>query len=625
MDIKVKIRTLLTFVSFLIYFLVFSVKQVQASSEFSTKYNITYIVDKEGLTTTQQVITLTNKLENLYATEYLIVIGSTQLTDITASDDFGVLNPEIISEDNTTNINLKFDSKVIGKDKSRKITVTYKTPDFATVKGKVLEVGFPILTNSQELDEYSVTVSIPGVFGEPTQMIPHPKTYFQNNGYLTYTFDQETLTDKKGITATFGTEQILDFSLNYHLKNDQSLKGRAVIALPPDTNHQHILYKSLEPKPENVTVDFDGNWLAEYILAPQSTLDITAEGIVKITYFPRDDFTRALTDNEVLNLIKPDTYWESNSPQIKHLAQQHTTPEAIYNYLVENFLYDYGKLENNTERLGALNAIQNPDNAICMEFTDTFIAIARAAGIPAREHNGYAHTENVRLRPLSLEQDILHAWPEYYDFQAKQWVPIDPTWGNTTGGLDFFHKFDLDHFTFVIHGLESTYPPTVASYKTTESTGKDINVNFGDEFTPYEDVEIKLDVLPVKYVGLPIMGKLVVTNTGTTALYNLPVTINAQVNKNNYFEEAYHISVLPPYSKREFRIKMVTNWQNQDGLYEINIKALNKHHATEIPLKMLIKPGTLTLVGGGSFGALLWVVGYSFARKKKLSLFRKAN
>jgi hypothetical protein len=619
--LKIKFLSLFT-AALLIIFSVFP-QDIAAQSEFSTKYDISYTVNTSGITTTRQVITLTNKLENLYATEYLIVIGSTKLSEITASDESGSLEPEVKVQDNTTNINLRFDTKVVGKDRSRTIVVTYKTPDFATVKGKVLEVGFPVLANSQQLDSYNVTIAIPSQFGEPTQIVPPPKTQFQSNNYLNYAFSQETLANKKGITATFGTEQILNFSLRYNLENKQPIKGRAHIALPPDTTHQHILYNSLEPKPENVTVDFDGNWLAEYIVLPQSSMTILAKGTVKITVFPQEQFIKELTELEFVNFTKPDKYWEVNLPKVKNLAQQLGSAEEIYSYLVDNFIYDYGRLENNTERLGAVRALDNPDNAICMEFTDAFISLSRAIGIPAREHNGYAHTENSRLRPLSLEQDILHSWPEYYDANMKRWVQIDPTWGNTTGGLDFFHKFDLDHFTFVIHGLESTYPPAAASYKTEEASGKDIEVTFGDTFNPEENLEIKVDLLPVKYLGLPIIGKLIINNTGNSAIYNTPVLITAHVDDDEIWSGEYDLSVLPPYGKSEYPIKLLTSWQDKEGVYEVSVRVQNKEYISEIPLTALVKPLTLIILGGGGFGTLLWLIGYSFARKQKLSLFRK--
>jgi transglutaminase-like putative cysteine protease len=56
---------------------------------------------------------------------------------------------------------------------------------------------------------------------------------------------------------------------------------------------------------------------------------------------------------------------------------------------------------------------------VCLEFTDLFIAIARAAGIPAREIDGFGYTQNAINRPISIDEDILHAWPEYYDTAKK--------------------------------------------------------------------------------------------------------------------------------------------------------------------------------------------------------------
>ena len=37
-------------------------------------------------------------------------------------------------------------------------------------------------------------------------------------------------------------------------------------------------------------------------------------------------------------------------------------------------------------------------------------------------------------------------------------MPVDLTWGNTTGGVDFFNQFDLNHFAFSILGQNSQLP-----------------------------------------------------------------------------------------------------------------------------------------------------------------------
>jgi len=60
--------------------------------------------------------------------------------------------------------------------------------------------------------------------------------------------------------------------------------------------------------------------------------------------------------------------------------------------------------------------LDNTTNAVCLEYTDLFVTLARAAGIPSRSIEGFAYTKNSRLRPLSLVDDVLHAWVQYYDF-----------------------------------------------------------------------------------------------------------------------------------------------------------------------------------------------------------------
>jgi len=49
---------------------------------------------------------------------------------------------------------------------------------------------------------------------------------------------------------------------------------------------------------------------------------------------------------------------------------------------------------------------------------------------------------------------------------------VDPTWGNTTGGVDYFNTFDFDHLAFVVKGISSTYPVPAGGYKLTGDENK---------------------------------------------------------------------------------------------------------------------------------------------------------
>jgi hypothetical protein len=202
--------------------------------------------------------------------------------------------------------------------------------------------------------------------------------------------------------------------------------------------------------------------------------------------------------------------------------------------------------------MGAVAALQNPDQAICMEFTDLFIAIARAAGIPAREIDGYAYTENPQLQPLGLVADVLHAWPEYYDKDKGIWIPIDPTWASTSGGIDYFDKLDLRHFAFVVHGESSTTPYPPGSYKLGPNPQKDVYVSFGalpeDRIT-----NLNVSVTPVR--TLPFLNSIYsvnIDNPGPQATYAVYPTVyfDDKVSSSDYVE------VLPPYSNYQFPINV---------------------------------------------------------------------
>lgn len=605
----------------LAFLLIFS-KSCLAAEEFSTSYDISYIVANNGETLVSQKVELKNRLEHVFATQYNITIGLTDIYDINATDNFGSLEPIVSKSKNAVNITLKFDQKIIGRDKVRTININYKTKDFATVKGKVLDIGIPLMASGSEFDSYTLRLNIPKSFGEATQISSLAYDFSSNGDFFSYTFNAKNLPENKGITATFGQEQILDFVLRYTLENKYEQKVKTEIALPPDTGHQQVVYKRIEPAPNDVNVDFDGNWLADFILEPKQLVTIKAYGTVLISSKYREKFIKELDEEEIVNLTKTDNYWEVSDEEIKKLAQKLGSPEAIYDYVVSNFSYDYSRVTDSIERLGAKKALANPDMAVCMEFTDTFVALVRALGIPAREHNGFAMTENERLRPVFTDKDVLHSWPEYYDNEKKIWVEVDPTWGNTTGGLDFFNKFDLDHFTSVVHGLESEYPVTVASYKTEETEGKDIEVSFGDKMEINEDLEIKIIAAKEGKTGIPYSFKVLLLNTGNSALYKLPIEIILGDNGKELLKKEKEIVSLPPFGVEEFDLSYVSGWKDMGGEYAIWVSALDKELEQKIYLERIVSPMVLYAVASGiiilTFGTIILKI-KSKRKNKKIS------
>ncbi|MBI2036204.1 transglutaminase domain-containing protein [Candidatus Microgenomates bacterium] len=405
------------------------------------------------------------------------------------------------------------------------------------------------MKDSPELGDYTTSVSVPASFGKPSYIKP---VSVKGEGL---TFPKEDVL--KGISIVFGEYQLFDFTLSYHLKNNRLYPVITEIALPPETAYQEILLDRLEPQPLTVYIDKDGNWLAKYRLEGSQKLDIKATGRARLLHTP--DSAKAMPLENPQEYLVPQKYWETGNQAITELAKELKTPRAIYDFVAAKLKYDFGRIEKSLPRAGAAQVLDAQDSAICMEFTDLFVALARAAGIPAREVDGFAYTGNERLRPLSLVKDILHAWPEYYDTEKKLWIAVDPTWGNTSG-IDYFDIFDFNHFAFVIKGYDSQYPSPAGSYKEpADFDKKDVEVTFALDnlFEEKRSIAITTDLAKQVMAGFPIKGTFTIANFGNK-IFNEK---SFRLSVNNLFPKAQTASInpIPPFGKTTINVKLQSN------------------------------------------------------------------
>ncbi len=534
----------------LFVFSLFVTNEVKAENEFLVDSKVEYSIGENGKTSVKHEVSLENAFSSLYATSYTLSLENIDAQNIQAYYDDGT-NLEIVTQKNGDRLNLKvnFPDAVVGKGKVRHFYVVYDNSSFAVRTGEVWEISIPRLSSGEAFRNYEVILKVPSSLGFEAYISPRPKESTENMEGRTYIFSKEDLI-KTGVSAGFGQFQVFNFTLNYHLENPLNRKAETEIALPPDTAFQKVYIRTLNPQPSNVRIDEDGNWLAVYSLNARERVDVVASGEVQIfssfRSFPKP------TDEILSKNLKETDYWQVNDSEIKALAQELKTPRAIYDYVSQTLQYDYDRVRPNVDRLGALGALKNPMTAICMEFTDLFVAIARAAGIPAREVNGYAYTENPQIQPLGLVADVLHAWPEYWDAEKGVWVPIDPTWANTTGGVNFFDKLDLRHFTFVNHGVSDTKPYPPGSYKLGTNPQKDVFVSFGKlslEKTSYPEVSATFRQ------GIPFLNSNLhvnVKNPGPSAFYSIYPTVffDSQEFYRDFDE------VLPPFGSYEMNVKV---------------------------------------------------------------------
>jgi len=515
-----------------------------AAGEFATDVTVNYKIEEGGTTFVSHLISLENLFSDLYATSYSLVLDNIEPKNISVFEGSKALPFKLSKEGAKNSLTIDFPEALVGKGEKRIFTVLFEEAGFAARTGEVWEISIPRLSSDENFRSYNVSFSVPATFGTEAYISPKPKEVKTEEGRVIYFFEKEDV-ERTGVTAGFGAFQVFSFTLNYHLENPLSKSAKVDIALPPDTALQRVYYQVVNPKPENIYVDSDGNWLATFVLKSRERIDVEVKGIVQIFAAPRSfPGTREETLQENL---KEREFWETSNPKIKELAEKLKTPAAIYDYVWQTLSYDYERVRPNVERFGAVKALENPTNAICMEFTDLFIALARSAGIPAREINGYAYTENPEIQPLSLVADVLHAWPEYWDESKKAWIPIDPTWASTTGGVDFFSKLDLRHFTFVIHGKDPQKPYPPGSYKLGPNPQKDVFVSFGtlpEERVSHPEITV-VTKRPVPFG--PTRLDITIRNPGPVALYNLAPAVS--FNGSNTKTEI--IEVLLPYAHYE--------------------------------------------------------------------------
>lgn len=529
-------KRLLSIFLFLACFFIFSPSSL-ALTQFSTEYYITYQVQPDGNTHVKFDISQTNNLSQVYATDYSLSLSQTQVSNIAVTDIDTKISPAVNQTQNLTNISFPFIHKVVGKDKVHRFSIEYDTQDIAAQNGSTWEINIPQLEPKEDIVRQTVQLITPDDFPELAYINPTPN---QTSGH-TYTFTSHSLANQS-ISALFGTTQYYHLRLYYNLENTSSGKVNKEIALPPDTGYQQTYITQLSPSPTNINVDGDGNWLAQYQLEGKSNLQVTYTAFVRLNFQPhtallppQDFHTQSLF---VWNYQDP-TFTQFNLDNL-------TTARTIYDYVTQVLTYNYQRLDNNLSRPGASYALLHPNEVICTEFTDLFIALARKQFIPAREIQGYALSQNDLLRPLSLSRDVLHSWPEYYNSQTDTWIQVDPTWTDTTNGIDYFNKLDLNHITFVIHGQNPDYPLPAGAYKTSQSDSKDIYVEVASA-VDFPSPQIQAEIISQTPKKITIKFH----NSSGTA-YHSDISISSPLLN----QPSVHTLYLPPFSHYQLDIDL---------------------------------------------------------------------
>lgn len=503
---------------------------VFANQEFTLNQKINYQIDNQGNAYVVQESELINNYSEIYPQNYQITISSSNISNITSNDNFGNILQKTEVVGDQTQIYLKFNQASIGKNQITKFSLNYTIPKFATQKGNTWEISLPDFQQIQSQDSVNLTISLPTSFGNLSFASSSPNQINNLNQQTQIYFTTENVKNKN-ILLIFGDYQLFDFNLKYFISNSTNYSKTQQIAIPPQTDNQKITYQKIDPQPQNIIIDQDGNWLAEYQLLANQKIEIDISGQAKIIHS-----NQTLAEINQSLYLKPQTYWPTQNQELVQIAQTLKTPKDIFYYVVNQLNYKTSNFEL-SYRKGADQTLINPNDSLCTEFTDLFVTLARIKGIPAREVEGFAYTNNPKIKPLNENTDILHAWPQYYDNSKKAWISIDPTWTKTTSGVDFFNDLDPNHLAFVFHGLDSQNPATPGSYKDNQNI-KTVEINFSK-------TELASNYFPleIKNISSSIFKNQIIQiyNPNLNAITNL----NFKIQGNNW---NHHINLIAPLS-----------------------------------------------------------------------------
>lgn len=546
---KIKIlRLTLTILSLLIIL----PQKAQAADEFKTRQELKYILNSKGQAQVEHSFWLINNFSNIYPKELAVSINS-QVFETKAWDEKGDIFKSQETQGGMTTIHLEFNKESVGKGSELEFHLSYIYPNFAEKKGQAWEIIIPKPKDIGELENYTAEILVPSVFNNLAYASIEPSNIDQEGEIKRIFFERDKFTLGPIILA-FANYQAFNFDLEYYLSNEDDVSVRGEIPLPPETNYQEVYFSAIQPPPNKTRIDENNNWLAEYILDPGEKLKVIVQGQAKVYSDPSSKTFYNLEENLGF-FLAPTKYWPFNKQELLSKASQLKTVKNIYNYVVQTLEYDYERANSTPVRMGGLYAINNPDKAVCTEFTDLFVSLARAAGIPAREIEGYAYTNNPQIKPIN--NNVLHAWPEYWDNQQKIWIQVDPTWQKTTGGVDYFSNLDLNHLTFVIHGSEDNHPAPPGSYVERGVEPK-IKVEFADNvvksqtFDPSFEFKHQFEFYDTD-IFIKKLGSInfFLKNEYPTTIRNIDLKVKTDKG-TNYLEK--EIMLLPPFGGLDFSL-----------------------------------------------------------------------
>lgn len=425
-------------------------------------------------------------------TEETIVINSLKGTtdkvqkvieSISVTDSEGRTLPFFHSTDPENNIvvsislprNIEYGSPYFIQTKYISSLLFFKTGTLRDLYIPGLDAGFQFSAGQYKFS-YIAKILVPKSFGEIN--LVSPASGVIDKGELwEILISGESLVGKTG-WVQIGRKQIYEFVISQKYYPTSSIPftfNTFKTVLPKSIDNskttQQTFYTYFSQEPYMVEKDGDKNIIATFKVPSNASGEIIIKGYSISENNPDISVSNAGTITQIDSKIiedntKPAQFWESSSVSIKEVAEgiknslteeekeneiYYLTVKA-YQFVIERIDYSLTKKYGLNERKGAL-ATLNGGAAVCMEYSDLFIAIMRSLGVPTRAAFGYGYSA-IDLETIN-ETTINHQWAEVYFPAINMWIPVDTTWGEKG---DQIIGGDLNHFYSHVASIDPNTP-----------------------------------------------------------------------------------------------------------------------------------------------------------------------
>lgn len=239
--------------------------------------------------------------------------------------------------------------------------------------------------------------------------------------------------------------------------------------IPFDAENQKLISIKFSKEPDELLQDEWNQSIAAFKISsmePNELIQISMSCIVKLVsleYKIEPEKTGSIDDipERIKQLYtKDEEMYKIHDPIIVSFTEEALGGEKniykivrrIHDYVIERLSY---KLD---PRWDDAPTTLSKGEGSCSEYVFSFIALCRAAGVPARFVGGTVVDPGLSGMPINVELTdyTFHRWAEVY-VPNYGWLPVDVTYDDGIEGNEFFFRLTDTFFAFVRRGGASRY------------------------------------------------------------------------------------------------------------------------------------------------------------------------